>query len=305
MHMALKTFFEWVINKACHLSATSTGLCGFGNDKPLLILSCLQLMYGHPSDSKTECHLLHLHEPMDRTLSIEVMLCQIEEVQQFIIANPEGIQQMSESNLIQFAVIKAGKAGLYTKALERWRTKDPTKCNAWMDFRAHMIGEYENLLLEGGGTTFGHEGYGSAYNATEADDSTSLAESIVRYAERATIAESKAADSESRLTALEIAHQTNFHQPPHQIVYYAPEVAYLSPQLPIFQPPQAKQPQHQQQPWTGQPSSHNKRPKCNNTGQMRHPTYSSNTNVYPTQHTPTGQQFPTGGGHGGNRNRNN
>jgi hypothetical protein len=80
-----------------------------------------------------------------------------------------------------------------------------------------MIGEYEKLLLEGSGTTFGKEGYGSTYNATEADDSTSLAESIIRYAEHATIAESKAADLEAHLAALEIAHQTNFHHPRHQI----------------------------------------------------------------------------------------
>jgi len=58
------------------------------------------------------------------------------------------------------------------KALEHWRTKDPTKCNSWTDFQAHMIGEYEKLLLEGEGTTFCQEGYDSAYNATEADDST-------------------------------------------------------------------------------------------------------------------------------------
>jgi hypothetical protein len=79
---ALKTFFEWVINEAYHSSTTNTsiGLRGFGNDEPPAILSCLQLMYGRPSDSKTERLLLHLHEPMDCTLPIEVMLHQIEDV---------------------------------------------------------------------------------------------------------------------------------------------------------------------------------------------------------------------------------
>jgi hypothetical protein len=239
---------------------------------------------------------------MDHTLPIEVMLYQIEEVQQFPTAYPDDNQKMSKPNSIQFAVIKACKTGLYTKVLEHWRPKNPTKCNAWMDFQAHMIGEYKKLLLEGGRTTFGQEGYGSTYSATEADYSTSLAESIVWYAEQATIAEPTTADLESLLAALETAHQTNIHHPPHQIVSYAPEAAYLSPHLPIFQSPQANQPQHQQQQWTGQPSCHSKHPKHNNTGQLQPPTYSSNTNIYPTQHTPTGQQFPTGGGHGGNQN---
>ena len=69
------------------------------------------------------------------------------------------------------------------KALECWRTKDPTKCNSWTDFQAHMIRDYKKLFLEDGGTSFSQEGYGSVYNATKADDSTSLAESIIRYAE--------------------------------------------------------------------------------------------------------------------------
>jgi hypothetical protein len=70
-----QTFFEQVIDKAYHSFAigTSIGLCGFGNDEPPAILSRLKLMYGHRSDSKTECHLLHLHEPMDLTLHIEVI----------------------------------------------------------------------------------------------------------------------------------------------------------------------------------------------------------------------------------------
>ena len=95
---ALKTFFEGVINKAYHLSATGTsiGLCGFGNDEPSANLSCLQLMHGCPSDSKTEHHLLHLQEQMDHILPIEVMLHHIEEVQQFLTTNPDGNQKMGE-----------------------------------------------------------------------------------------------------------------------------------------------------------------------------------------------------------------
>jgi hypothetical protein len=95
VHTVLKTFFEGVIDEAYQLSATGTsiGLHGFGNDKPQAILSRIQLMYGCHSDSETECHLLRLHEPIDRTLPIEVMLHQIEEVQQFVTANLMAIKK--------------------------------------------------------------------------------------------------------------------------------------------------------------------------------------------------------------------
>ena len=36
------------------------------------------------------------------------------------------------------------------------------------NFRQHLITEYENLLSEGGVMTLGQEGYGTAFNATEA-----------------------------------------------------------------------------------------------------------------------------------------
>ena len=57
----------------------------------------------------------------------------------------------------------------------------------------------------------GQEGYvtGGAYNAIE-DDGSSLAESVVQYRERATTAERKVAELESRLAALEMGSQ----QPP-------------------------------------------------------------------------------------------
>ena len=91
-------------------------------------------MYGQPSNSKTECHLLCLHEPIDCTLPIKVMFNQIEEVQQFLTANPDSNQEMSKPNLIQFAVIKAGKTCLYTKALKHLRAQDPADHNAWTYF---------------------------------------------------------------------------------------------------------------------------------------------------------------------------
>jgi hypothetical protein len=44
--MALKTFLEFVIDEAYHSSTTCTSISlhRFGNDEPLAILSCLQLI---------------------------------------------------------------------------------------------------------------------------------------------------------------------------------------------------------------------------------------------------------------------
>ena len=65
------------------------------------------------------------------------------------------------------------------------------------------------MLPANGVTTMGQEGYGTggAYSAIY-DNRSSLAESIVQYAERATQAEVKVNKLESRLSALEM-------RPPH------------------------------------------------------------------------------------------
>ena len=56
-----------------------------------------------------------------------------------------------------------------------------------MEFKNHFIAEYKNMLAANGGTTMAQEGYGTsgAYSAID-DDGSSLADSIVQYAERAT-----------------------------------------------------------------------------------------------------------------------
>ena len=92
----------------------------------------------------------------------------------------------------------------------------------------------------------GQEGYGTggAYNVIE-DDGSSLEESIVQYAERATQSEGKVNKLESRLVALEMGPPPT--QP--QTGYYAPQMAYgMMPSghlLPtsIQIPPAYKQPQ--------------------------------------------------------------
>ena len=81
-----------------------------------------------------------------------------------------------------------------------------------MGFKTHYIEEYEKMLAANGGTTMGQEGYrtGGAYNAIE-DDGSSLAETIVQYAERALTAEAQVSYLESWLAALEMGSNK---QPP-------------------------------------------------------------------------------------------
>ena len=64
-----------------------------------------------------------------------------------------------------------------------------------MGLKTHYIEEYEKMLAANGGTTMGQEGYGTggAYNVIE-DDGSSLAETIVQYAERASTAEAQVSD---------------------------------------------------------------------------------------------------------------
>jgi len=60
------------------------------------------------------------------------------------------------------------------------------------------------------------------------EDDASLAESIVKYAERATMAEAKVSNLEQRLAQLEVNSQMG--APPPNMAYYTPEAAYCMPQ---------------------------------------------------------------------------
>ena len=93
---------------------------------------------------------------MNLSHPIEVMLRGIEEVQIFFLANPEEYRQLSEPNLIGYALIKLSKCGgIYAKALERLNKVLPKIRKKWAIFRKHMINEYELKITEGGGTTMG------------------------------------------------------------------------------------------------------------------------------------------------------
>ena len=139
---------------------TNTGMSrlGFGNYKPPAILERLKILYVPPSLKELEQALLRLHEPMDCSQLVEVMLRNTKEVQIFLMVHLYGDHELSNSNLISYAMIKLSKCGgLYTKAIERWQSKTAKEKETWETFCQHLITEYEKLLAEGVVTTLGQE----------------------------------------------------------------------------------------------------------------------------------------------------
>ena len=57
---------------------------------------------------------------MDRTLPVEVMLCGMEEIQMFLLENPDEECKLTEVLMISHALNKMVKTGLYGKAIEQW-----------------------------------------------------------------------------------------------------------------------------------------------------------------------------------------
>ena len=127
------------------------------------------------------------------------MLQGIEEVQIFLLANPEEDRQLSEPNLIGYALIKLSKCGgMYAKSLERWNKVLPNNRKKWAIFRKHMINEYELKITEGGGTTMGQE-FRIAMHATDTNtEEDSPTEAVTKYAERETRAEANMAEIEEK-----------------------------------------------------------------------------------------------------------
>ena len=267
INAALKTMFERVIDPSFHTSGNAAMMAtGFGTMTPPEIMARMRRLYGKATIQELENQMLSLQQPMDRNSPVEVMLRGIEEVQMFLLAEPEENQEMTEVQLIKQGLIKLSKTGgLYTKAIEKWNALDPKDRKVWVDFKTHMINAYEKLLRESGGTTMGQEGYGMAYNATEGnEDESSLAESIVRYADRATSAEKMVADLEGRMAILEMGASTN----------PSAQTAYFMPQQPTFQfPPQPPPAQINIPPptWTPIPPGTGKR--YGNTGQSFRANY--------------------------------
>ena len=156
--MALKATFERVVDKAYH-TTRNTGIMGdgFGQLTPYDILQRLRKMYGRANIQEIEEKLLHLNSPMDRNLPVEVMIRDIEDVQRFLLSNPEDKMELTDVQLCTNGLIKLSKTGgLYAKATERWNQKELNIRQQWMEFKTHFIEEYEKMLAANGGTTMGH-----------------------------------------------------------------------------------------------------------------------------------------------------
>ena len=120
------------------------------------------------------------------------MIQGIKEVKIFILSHLEDNMSLPDTELINYATINTKKTGIYSKALACWNTKATTNCIVWENFRKHMIAEYEKLLAKYGGTTLAQKVYGAEFHTMEeTDNNDSLVGSIVEYAERATVSESK------------------------------------------------------------------------------------------------------------------
>ena len=165
-----------------------------------------------------------------------------------------------------------------------------------------MVGKYERMLAEGSVTTINQEVYGTACHAEETmRDEETLTETIVKYAEWVSQADSRVSELEVRLAILEMG-STAAQAPPGYAPQPPPYTAYFAPEAPTFQtnqPPQTiafQPPTHktqwipaQQQQWIPQ------RPRksggsCASNADKRRKKKGHNYN-------PSGQQWKHHGGH--------
>ena len=119
--MALKATFERVIDKAYH-TTSNTGIMGdgFGKLTSFEILQRLRKTYGWANIQEAEAKLLHLNNPIDRNLPVEVMIRDIEDVQRFLLTNPANNMELTDVQLCTHGLIKLSKTGgLYSNATER------------------------------------------------------------------------------------------------------------------------------------------------------------------------------------------
>ena len=95
------------------------GATGFGPLTVPQIISRMQLNYEKPGIAEIKKALLCLNDPIDCDMPIEVMLRSLEGVQMFLLAIPEENRELTEVNMIDYALIKLSETGgFYTKALE-------------------------------------------------------------------------------------------------------------------------------------------------------------------------------------------
>ena len=104
-----------------------------------------------------------------------------------------------------------------------------------------MVGDYERMPTEDAGTTIQQEGYGTAFHAEEAmRNEEYFTETIMKYAERASQAESRVNKLEGRLAMLDMG-STAAQAPPGYAPQPPPHTAYFSLAAPMFQVQQQPQ----------------------------------------------------------------
>ena len=196
---------------------------------------------------------------MDQNQPVEVMFPDIEEVQMFLLAHPEAGQELADTDLISYALIKINNMnGMYINSLERWNPKALTNLKTWSTFRKHMIVKFEKLIASSARPTLVQEIYSGAYNMMEAaDDGDSLAKSIVHYNERVTVSDIKVSNLERRLSQLEMGGPPMLAPQQQQMANYMPETAYIThapariqiPTMVPVQPPKNLQSPQTPQQW--------------------------------------------------------
>ena len=113
---AVLTLMKRVIDPAYHLENMDRQ--GFGKYEPPAILARLQHLYGQPSLGDIDTDILHINNPMDLNQPVDVMLRATEEVQMFLLAHPKAVQELADTNLISYTLIKLNKTGgVYAKSL--------------------------------------------------------------------------------------------------------------------------------------------------------------------------------------------
>ena len=160
----------------------------------------------------------------------------------FLLLDPEENRELTEVNLIDHALNKLSETGgFYTKALEKWNGRLVADRHKWATFCTVMVGKYERVLAEGTGTTIHQEGYGMAFHAEETmRDEKTLTETIVKYADRASQAESRVSELEGQTAMLEMG-STAAQAPPGYAAQPPPHTAYFAPVSPTFHTKQPSQ----------------------------------------------------------------
>ena len=82
------------------------------------------------------------------------MLRSIKEVQMFLLVHPKAIQELANTNIISYVIIKLNKTGgIYTKDLKRWNTKAIIDRKTWAKCFQKMMAEFEIIIASGAGPT--------------------------------------------------------------------------------------------------------------------------------------------------------